>query len=124
MTVSAQIIEVLDALCAKMGIVIDWTSENVIPYVTELAGKYITFEIATSIAWLVISIAFIVAGWKLAFWAHRKADDIEISCIVFGIMFILSIACACIIGQQIFDIIKCATIPELVLFKAVQALMN
>ena len=72
MTVSAQIIEVLDALCAKMGIVIDWTSENVIPYVTELAGKYITFEIATSIAWLVISIVCIVAGWKFALWAHHK----------------------------------------------------
>ena len=124
MTVSAQIIEVLDALCAKMGIVIDWTSENVIPYVTELAGKYITFEIATSIAWLVISIVCLVAGWKFAFWAHRKAGDVEISFIVFLMMFFLSIACAGIIGRQIFDIIECATIPELVLFKAVQALIN
>lgn len=124
MTVSTQIIEVLDALCAKVGIVIDWTSENVIPYVTELAGKYITFEIATSIAWLVISIVFLVAGWKFAFWAHRKVNDADISILVFGVMVAASFLCAYIIGKQIFDIIKCATIPELVLFKAVQALMN
>ena len=30
MTVSEQIIQVLDALCEKFGLVIDWTSENAI----------------------------------------------------------------------------------------------
>lgn len=124
MTVSAQIIEVLDALCEKMGIVIDWTAENVIPYVMELASKYITFEIATSIAWLVISIIFLVGGWKFAFWAHRKADDIDVSIPVFAIMCFVSVPIVCIIGVQIFDIIKCVTIPELVLFEKVQALMQ
>lgn len=34
MTVSDQIINVLDALCEKFGLVIDWTSENVVPYLT------------------------------------------------------------------------------------------
>lgn len=124
MTVSAQIIEVLDALCAKMGIVIDWTAENVIPYVTELAGKYITFEIATSIAWLVIGLVFLIGGWKFAFWAHRRADDVEVSIVVFCLAFCASIISALIIGTQIFDIIKCVTIPELVLFEKVQALMQ
>lgn len=33
MTVSEQIISVLDALCEKFGIAINWTEENVIPYV-------------------------------------------------------------------------------------------
>lgn len=124
MTVSAQIIEVLDTLCAKMGIVIDWTAENVIPYVMELAGKYITFEIAASIAWMVIGIIFLVGGWKLALWAHRNADDIELSIFVFCVTCVVSAVIIGIIGCQIFDIIKCATIPELVLFEKVQALMR
>ena len=34
---SEQIIEVLNALCEKFGIAIDWTAENVMPYLTDLA---------------------------------------------------------------------------------------
>ena len=32
MKVSNQIIEVLEYLCQKFGIVIDWTSESILPY--------------------------------------------------------------------------------------------
>ena len=31
MTVSEQIIQVIDALCEKFGIAIDWTTQNIIP---------------------------------------------------------------------------------------------
>ena len=41
MKVSEQIIQVLDALCAKLGMAIDWTADNVIPYIEKLCGKYI-----------------------------------------------------------------------------------
>ena len=54
MTVSSQIIEVLDSLCEKAGIAIDWTAENVLPYIQELAGKFVSFEAATSIAWILL----------------------------------------------------------------------
>ena len=124
MTVSAQVIEVLDALCGKMGIVIDWTSENVIPYIVELAGKYIKFEIATSTTLLVVSIAFLISGWKFSLWAHKKVDDVECSIVVFVGMLFATIAFFAIIGQQIFDIIKCITIPELILFEKVQMIMQ
>ena len=39
MQVSDQIIQVLDALCEKFGIVINWSGENVIPYLQELIKK-------------------------------------------------------------------------------------
>lgn len=41
MQVSNQIIEVLDYLCSKIGITIDWTESNVLPYVQTLLEKYI-----------------------------------------------------------------------------------
>ena len=50
MSFSSQFIEVLDALCAKFGIVIDWTSQNVMPYLTDLATRLISYEIWTSMA--------------------------------------------------------------------------
>ena len=55
MSFSSQFIEVLDALCEKFGIAIDWTSQNVVPYVTELATRIIAYEIWTSAAWITIA---------------------------------------------------------------------
>ena len=41
MTFSEQTISILDYLCQKFGIVVDWTSDTVWPMVEMLAGKYI-----------------------------------------------------------------------------------
>ena len=57
MEVSEQVIKVLDAVCDKFGIAIDWTSNNVIPYIQELGNKIITYDICMSIMWLVIGSA-------------------------------------------------------------------
>ena len=48
MTVSNQIIAVLDAICEKFGIVIDWTASNIMPYLQDLCKRIVTYEIATS----------------------------------------------------------------------------
>ena len=61
MTVSSEIIEVLDYLGEKFGIAIDWTSNNVLPYLQTLADKFIKWEISTSIVWIVIAAFVIVA---------------------------------------------------------------
>ena len=57
MEVSEQVIKVLDAVCDKFGIAIDWTSNNVIPYIQQLGNKIIIYDICSSIMWLVIGSA-------------------------------------------------------------------
>ena len=54
MEISEQVIKVLDAVCDKFGIAIDWTSNNVIPYIQQLGNKIIIYDIYNSIMWLVI----------------------------------------------------------------------
>ena len=66
MSFSSQFIEVLDALCEKFGIVIDWTSQNVVPYLTDLAARIITYEIWTSAAWIAIAAIVFLIAWKMA----------------------------------------------------------
>ena len=61
MEFSQEIINVLDYLYSKFGITIDWTSENVMPYLEELCGRYIQYEIYTSIAWCV-TVGAVVVG--------------------------------------------------------------
>ena len=54
MEVSEQVIKVLDAVCDKFGIAIDWTSNNVIPYIEQLGNKIIIYDICNNIIWLVV----------------------------------------------------------------------
>lgn len=53
---SEEIIKVLNALAEKFGLTIDWSSKNVIPYSEQLCHKYVNYEIATSIMWIVLGI--------------------------------------------------------------------
>lgn len=42
---STEVIKILDDLAERFGIAIDWTSDNVMPYLTELFDRFITYKI-------------------------------------------------------------------------------
>ena len=44
-TFSSQFIEIFDHLCQKFGVVIDWSAQNVIPYITALCGRMTSYVI-------------------------------------------------------------------------------
>ena len=116
MSFSSQSIEVLDALCAKFGIVIDWTSQNVMPYLTDLAARIITYEIWTSAAWIVIAAIVFLIAWKMT-KNMCKADSLDyewVSCWI--IRIIIGIICFTIIGFEVFDIIEALALPEKTLY--------
>lgn len=136
MTVSEQIIQVIDALCAKFGLAIDWTSENVIPYLTVLCGKLIAYEIWTSVFWIVfmvvLTIASVIATKK---FAPKFKDGLnheeywECGWTVASVFASIGLIClyaatVIVIGVQITDIIKCATFPEMYIFEYVQGIIN
>ena len=79
MEISEQVIKVLDAVCDKFGIVIDWTSNNVVPYIQQLGNKIITYDICISIMWLVIGcvIPLIVAMFIKKFLNKKKLEAKE-----------------------------------------------
>lgn len=122
MQVSDQIIEVLNYLGEKLGVTIDWTSENVLPYIQTLCGKYINWEIATSVAWLIIGLILIVLA-IISFKGARNPniDDEGFLYLVFIVLLIFSVF---IIFQQVFDIIKCIYIPELQIYEYIKNLMG
>lgn len=55
-----EIINVLNYLGEKLGIAIDWTSENVWPQVMDILGRYRLLEIVFNCLWIVVQAAFIV----------------------------------------------------------------
>ena len=89
MTVSDQIIAVLNDLCEKFGVAIDWSSENIIPYLQALCEKYIHYEIATSIAYIVLA----CIGIAITMFIVKKTDFDE-----YGELCILFIMVALVLG--------------------------
>lgn len=139
MTVSEQIIEVLNALCEKFGIVIDWTAENVIPYIAELCMKLISWEIWTSVAWIAFMAVLSIIATVLAkrFYPTFKRGVEEnirenyydigwIIASVFAIipLFAIYLATFIVLCVQVMDIIKCVTFPEMYVVEYIQNLIN
>ena len=138
-TVSNQIIEVLNALCEKFGIVIDWTSRNVMPYMQELMKKAVNYELWTSVGWFLIWTIFIFAFFGPIYWyiknrynENNKTIEIitndEELFFIGGVTFIIIggiLAIIAIIGAitQIMDIIICLSFPEKIIFNMIQSMM-
>ena len=80
MEMSEQIIKVLDSVCEKFGIAIDWTSNNVLPYIQQLGDKIIAYDICMSIMWLVIGcIPLTIAIFIKKFLNQKKLEAKESS---------------------------------------------
>lgn len=124
MSFSSQFIEVLDALCDKIGIAIDWTSQNVVPYVTDLATRIIAYEISTSVAWIVIAAIVFLIIWKMT--KNMCKEDAFDSGWALGwaIRIAVGIFCFSEIGFEVFDIIEAVVLPEKTLYDFITGLMR
>lgn len=131
MQASEQVIEVLNYLCEKIGLTIDWTNENIIPYLSVLCEKYIRYEVATSVVWLIVGIIGVVvaAGFckkALECCATPKyylgTDEwiaIFVGCLVIGVLPFTAV-----IIYQVLDIVECCTVPEKVVLDYVLSLLQ
>ena len=135
---SEEIIKVLDALAEKFGLAVDWTSSNVIPYLNQLCGKYINYEIATSIVWMILGLLLFLVGivcyrivyknkdWGVDPYEYISDDYTGRMLLYASVICILTISIT-VISTQIFDIITCVTFPEKIIIdelKLIQSNMN
>ncbi len=119
-----EIIKVLDNLAQKFGIAIDWTSQNVMPYLEDLANRYIAYNNLIAIVQIVISAIFIIAGImciiKLVKWKNSKGydnscysyDPIMLALGITGAGMLIALGIGLIIGNTI-GIIQNVCMPEL-----------
>ena len=130
---SEEVIKILDALAEKFGLAIDWTSANILPYLQQLCGKYVTYEIATSVVWVLIGICLLFVGkyviekakycWKK--YKEERYSDYDFAAIVLGVLA----GCAIIGGivvilYQTFDIVTCITFPEKIIIEELRAVYS
>ena len=109
---SEEIIKVIDHLGEKFGVVIDWSSQNVMPAVEELCGKYINYEIGTSVAWLIIIGIVLIAAIVGIIYSVREYEE---GLLVFFVVAIVTLVAG--MAVQIMDIIQCNVFPEMKLLE-------
>ena len=130
---SEEIIKVLDALAEKFGLAIDWTSANVIPYLEQLCDKYVNYEIATSVVWIMLGLLFFIVGiicykivykhkdWGVTYYETISDDYFGRGLIYFGVILIFVVASLMVI-TQIFDIVTCFTFPEKIIIEELKSI--
>lgn len=117
--VSDQIIKVLDNLCDKFGLAIDWSSKNVQPYLKELMAKCVNYTFAIDVVWLCVAILLLVAGIILLTMGlkirkkHNYWDDTEFAFVIFSVLAFGATILICIFA--IPEMIACKTFPEKVI---------
>lgn len=116
MTINEQ---TLQELAKQFGLALDWSNNNVIPYLQDLAQRVITYEFRSSIFWIVIGAIFILIGIVIVILEIRSGVDDVIGFTVFVAVF-LWFAGIWIVGAQINDIILCGTLPEKILLRYIQ----
>ena len=122
---SEEIIKVLDELGKRFGIVIDWSNQNIIPYLQELLKRFICYRNITACVWIILSIAMTISGVGMirALNEWRKSNDygdydddtlVELG-YIFSV-FIIALGIGLIIGN-VFGIIKNVCMPEMAIYE-------
>ena len=131
-TFSSQFIEIFDHLCQKFGIVIDWTAQNVIPYITALCGRIANYLIFKNIILIFAFIGVFYLFWRFSkpcCSKENKWDPDFQYCKSMNISYILGwlgrgIGAAFTIGMSItalLTIVRCIYLPEFIIVDCLSA---
>lgn len=109
---SAEIIKVLDYLCAKFGIAIDWTAENIWPQVLDFVGRYQMYAVTRHL----VAVAMCIIIGIFCCIITKKVDKCDwdgLECAVQCGCIIATIVCLIVLIVNIFSAIEWGIVPEM-----------
>ena len=118
MEFSKELIEIFNFLFEKFGIAIDWSGDNIVPYIKELCGKYIKWEIATSITWMAIVVIVTIILWIVAAKGDNGDGFLTLCAVVASIITLI------VVSFQVFDIVECMVFPEKAIYDYIMDVKN
>lgn len=134
MEIANAFIAVVDELGKKFGLMVDWSQQNVQPYVQELMGRIIKYEMFKGILGIIIAmlilasvgfcIKLIVRDYKNKVERYGgESYRIDMFDYIPSLLLILPmlIGFLILIGSLI-SLVKCITVPELVFLQMLQNL--
>lgn len=135
METSNKVVEVINVLCEKFGIAVDWTSQNVLPYLEQLCSRLVQYELWTSVFWIAFCVLFTVIFLVAALILSKRCgrDDIEwdydyvlpwVATVSWVAFAGFAIAFIVVLATESQDIIACLTCPEKILLDYILKIMN
>ncbi len=130
---SEEIIKVLDDLGKRLGMTIDWSNQNIIPYLQDLMSRYVKLQNGKAITWIILCLIVFIIGiviivelikWKKS----EKFDDSYCSddsfrfymclCLVIFVQITLTIILLC----NLFGLYQNIFTPELTMLEYIKKL--
>lgn len=132
MTVNETLIELLNKVCEKIGVFIDWTSQqvtnNLMPYITQLFGRIVKYEIVTSVVWIIFSLIMCCVLCKLFSYSKKSLEASRYNkdgwFILCTLIVFVGITMIIVFGTQVFDIVTAITFPELTVIEFIKPYIN
>jgi hypothetical protein len=141
-----EIIKVINELCNKFGVAIDWTSQNVMPYLQELMGRIVKYKIIGTSIGLgigILMILFAIIFSIVLIQSYRYSRNLDKDTVFFesygtgavpdpnmvgAVAIAISIIClifgGIITALSIDEIIKWVFVPELGLYEYITSLAS
>lgn len=128
---SEEIIKVIDELGKRFGIAIDWSNQNIIPYLQELLKRFICYRNITACIWIIISIAMTISGVMMIKFLNkwRKndnydedycSDDVTLAAVRYIVSTCtIALGIGLILGN-LFGIVKNVCMPEMVVYEYIK----
>ena len=127
MTISSEITNILNDLGSRFGVVIDWTSQNVPPYIQELISRIAKLEMCNSIIALLFGIICVIATILCIRFTVKHYEDVIdefIGISIVTISIICGILMLILIPVGIDGLTKAIYLPELTAIEYIQNLIK
>lgn len=112
---SNEIIKILDAVCDKFGIAIDWTAQNVMPQVEQIGEHIVQYELWTSSLWTMLALVVLIVGTIVCGKKIKSASKYGERDTILGmgtIIVIVYFIFVPVLLTQSQDVIAALTFPE------------
>ena len=123
-----QLVELLKELANQLGIAVDWTSENIKPFVIDLMMRNAKYELFTSLFWIALALIVAVLSIVMIKQVDKENSEGNISdddcCGTVLLFATLTLVATVIFFCQIYDVGKALYMPELLLLETLKSLSN
>lgn len=127
MTISSEITNILNDLGSRLGVAIDWTSQNVTPYIQDLISRIAKLEICNSIIVLICGIICVIATILcIRFFIKHYEDDVDefAGISIITVCIICAILMFILIPIGIDGLTKAIYLPEFTAIEYIQKLIK
>lgn len=129
---SDEIIKILDALAEKFGIMVNWSQQNLQPYLQDLMYRVIQYNLVTSVIWVIFCISIIAIclfiikknDKKFRFDKYGCIEGSFSSLIYIIVSYILLIIFVILLLFEIENICQCVFLPEKIIVNEIQSIMQ